>query len=197
MKTCDRCGAPRKPQSGFYCSKDCELAARREPAFIARRFWSKVDKSAVCWLWNGSRNRRGYGLFNIDRRSRLAPRIAWTLTVGAIPDGMSVLHKCDNPPCVNPEHLFLGTMRDNVLDMLQKNRANPAKGERSGPRKHPERVPRGETSGKSKLTDDAVRTIRAEYSAGTVTRADLARRFAVKHTTVCDIVARRAWKHIE
>jgi hypothetical protein len=87
-------------------------------------FWERVDKDTSptgCWLWTGGKN-HGYGRISFNGKNFLAPRIAWEFTNGPIPDGLDVLHRCDNPPCVRPDHLFLGTLKDNYDDMVQKGR---------------------------------------------------------------------------
>lgn len=91
------------------------------------RFWSKVQRSPTgCWEWTRYRDRKGYGRFNVNNTPRLAHRVAWEVTYGAVPDGMCVLHRCDNPPCVNPDHLWLGVVADNQRDMARKGRVGGA-----------------------------------------------------------------------
>lgn len=90
------------------------------------RFWPRVDKSGDCWLWTGARMKNGYGVVWLAEpigRMGLVHRVAWELTNGPIPDGLFACHRCDNPPCCNPDHLFLGTVRDNALDMVAKGRS--------------------------------------------------------------------------
>lgn len=92
---------------------------------IAARFWAKVDKTGDCWLWTASVHEKGqdcYGIIVVNYKRIRAHTLAWKMTYGDIPSGMNVLHKCDNPRCVNPEHLFLGTLNDNVQDCIRKGR---------------------------------------------------------------------------
>lgn len=97
-------------------------------AFMDRRkntpqdVWERVHKTRRCWLWMGRKDPTGYGRVTFDRKQQLAHRLIFTWVVGEIPDGMHVLHRCDNPPCVNPDHLFLGTNQDNVDDKMSKGR---------------------------------------------------------------------------
>lgn len=87
------------------------------------RFWSLVDKSGECWLWQGRTNNDGYGRLNVSKRQQVyAHRYAYANIYGPIPDGFFVCHHCDNPRCVRPDHLFLGTNQDNVNDMVRKGR---------------------------------------------------------------------------
>lgn len=91
---------------------------KRERVDAPERFWARVDKSGCCWVWTGSCNNKGYGRFD----GEYAHRFSWRLLSGPIPDGLNVLHRCDNPPCVRPDHLFLGTVSDNARDMWAKGR---------------------------------------------------------------------------
>lgn len=86
------------------------------------RFWVKVRKSDGCWEWTAASKQGGYGKIAVGRRLMLAHRVSWELANGPIPDGLLVCHTCDNPPCVRPDHLFLGTQTDNMRDAVRKNR---------------------------------------------------------------------------
>lgn len=94
-----------------------------EQARIWSRFFSKVDRSGACWLWTGARTTAGYGSFRTAGKAWLAHRLAWFLLHGENPGKLFVCHRCDNPPCINPLHLFLGTAKDNAADMSTKQRA--------------------------------------------------------------------------
>jgi hypothetical protein len=89
---------------------------------ISNRFWKKVQKTDGCWLWTGSKDRRGYGRFSVNNFPHLAHRVAKALAHGPFDSNLCGLHKCDNPPCVNPDHIALGTKMDNTRDMLRKGR---------------------------------------------------------------------------
>lgn len=93
---------------------------RREPT--APRFWAKVSQSDGCWQWTGATTSWGYGVLRVKGHNVHAHRVSWELHNGPIPEEMFVCHKCDNPQCTNPEHLFIGTARDNALDMIAKKR---------------------------------------------------------------------------
>lgn len=146
----------------------------REQAIEA--FWAKVDKTGACWLWTGAQFQTGYGAVRWGRRTRSAHTVAWELTNGPIPAGMSVLHECDVRPCVR--HLFIGTQADNIADALAKGR-----------------VARGSTNGSARLTEDTARDIRALRADGWTLR-EIADRFGVHRVTIGDLVAGRTWTHL-
>lgn len=175
----------------------------------AERFWARVTRGNGCWLWTGPKVGRGYGKVNWRGKTARAHRVAWEITYGLIPDGMWVLHKCDNPACCRPNHLFLGTCADNVRDMCEKGRQ--AQGNRSGNHTHPERRPRGdahysrirpealargEKHGNAKLTDADVREIRALYRTSNISIRALAHRFGVSTCPIYQIVRGNAWQHV-
>jgi hypothetical protein len=95
-----------------------------ELASVTERFWSHVEKTDGCWLWRGARDDKGYGKFGLHGRQERAHLIAYELAVRLVPRGLGlhICHKCDNPPCVRPDHLFLGTPKDNMQDKEAKNR---------------------------------------------------------------------------
>lgn len=143
------------------------------------RFWDRVDKKEPddCWLWTGA-TARNYGILTINYKSYYAHRLAWTLTYGPIRKNLHVLHHCDQPKCVNPKHLFLGSHADNMADMVKK-----------------DRQAKGELHSKTKLTDDNVREIHRLYSEG-VKQNIIAQKFNMSVSSIYNIVKGRRWKHI-
>jgi hypothetical protein len=159
------------------------------PTPLSERFWRRVDKSGDCWLWRGGRANSGYGLaYSAENRKTTAHRIAYELGVGGIPrDGSYVCHGCDNKLCVRPSHLFLGTAKENMADMI-------AKGRGSWP--GPKSPHRGERTPNARLTEIDVRWIRWAYAYSGASHAAIARVFGVATETVRKLLLRRTWGHV-
>jgi hypothetical protein len=147
-------------------------------------FFEKVEKTKTCWLWRASFRRDGYGQFWIGGKNNAAHRVSWFLEHEEWPK-LCVLHACDVKACVNPAHLFLGTKQDNTKDMDEKGRRNT-----SG-------APKGEEHPNAKLTEDAVRAIRAEYATGETTQLKLAKKYGMGKSMIGYITAGTFWKHIK
>lgn len=142
------------------------------------RFWAKVQKTEGCWEWQGARQGpNGYGNFYFDGQVSGAHRYSYRLHYGSVPTGLSVLHRCDNRSCVRPDHLFAGTHLDNMRDMLRKGR------EASG-----ERIAR-------KITSTVATAIWACYHTGEPL-IDIAARYGVSESTVCEIGKGRKWRRV-
>lgn len=146
---------------------------------LKERWEAYTEKGEDCWLWVGSRDPNGYGRLNINGRPELAHRLAWRLFCSEITSDQHVLHKCDNPSCVRPDHLFLGDQVANNADMKSKGRYRPG-------------VSLGEAHGCAKLTEDQVREIRA--SSGPSELA--AKHYGISGRQVRDIRLRRSWRHL-
>jgi hypothetical protein len=169
----------------FCCSPECGhiKQARERTVPVAQRFWAKVNKGGPddCWLWTGALSSDGYGRFNVGGRNLTASRLAYELTYGTLPSNIMACHKCDNPPCCNPNHLFPGSNSENQRDMVAKNRGNKA---------------HGEAQPKAKLTAAVVIEIRKLRDQG-YTQDRLSQIFGVGQTTISTIVQRKTWKHIQ
>jgi hypothetical protein len=156
---------------------------------IEDRFWEKVNRDGPiqyhmdtpCWEWIHTLWPSGYGKFKCEHKNKRANRVAWVITYGKIPDGMLVLHDCDNPKCVNPEHLFLGTHLDNAKDREQKGRGRNWRAQGD---KHPN----------AKLTLEKVAQIRQRFANGETAR-DLAKEFGIHHQTIYPIISRKRWNY--
>lgn len=144
------------------------------------RFWTFVRVAeSGCWEWTRSRMPYGYGLYALaGGRNALAHRYAYALVNGAIPRGLCVCHRCDNPPCVNPDHLFLGSHRENAHDKIAKGRGNT-----------------GERNGSALLTAERVRDLRARAEEG-ASLSELGAEFGVSPTTAWKAVRRMTWRHV-
>lgn len=155
---------------------------------LAERFWEKVAKAGPtqCWLWTGASNSTRYGRMSRGAPSReivLAHRVSYELHNGPIPNGLWVLHHCDNPPCVNPAHLFLGDQKANMQDAKAKGRAVDP----------PHR--QGEAHHSAKLTEEQVRSARRRIAAGE-THASIATSYGVSTAAISLIAMGRNWKHL-
>lgn len=157
------------------------------------RFWALVNKAPSCWLWTAYRSKAGYGRFGFSIhpqgqshikswKSCFAHRYSWQFHNGPIPPGLNVLHHCDTPACVNPEHLFLGTQKDNADDMMAKGRGNG-------------QLPTGENHPDAKLSVEQVLEVRSLAEAGWSIRA-LGRRFGVNSSTIVRIKNRQLWRQV-
>jgi hypothetical protein len=161
---------------------------------LEERFWEKVDKSGgpdACWLWTAGRGGSGYGCIRVRGDSGKwthapAHRVSYELEVGPIPNGLLACHHCDVRLCVNPRHIFLGTVADNTADMLAKGRE--ASGDKNGARRHPEKLPRGDRHGRVKLSDAGDRDLFGMRAVG-LTQYQLADRFALSQGQVSRILA--------
>lgn len=164
--------------------------------YLLERFWDYVPFASEydCWEWQGGRKDTGYGMFHPypgSTRTAMVHRLSWELHYGPIPLGLLVCHSCDNPPCLNPNHLFLGTVRDNVRDMISKGRGAQLvhpKGWMGGGR--------GTALPQSKLNPDLVRTIRARNASGE-SQSAIARSLGLGQPTISDIIRGVTWKHVE
>lgn len=157
------------------------------------RFWNRLDKNGPihpvcgqCWQWSGGTSHNGYGQFMVGGKGLRAHRFAYTLLIGPIPEGLDILHRCDNRMCVNPKHLFVGTALDNQRDKVVK-----------------ERQARGEGNAAHKLTENEILEIRRRYKLRSNRYHDpingqgaLAREFKTTQANISIIVQRKGWKHL-
>jgi hypothetical protein len=140
-----------------------------------------------CWIWQRATDSKGYGACFHEGKVQKAHRVSVKLSSGRDIDGMVVCHTCDIPSCVNPDHLFVGTQKDNMMDASEKGRTK-ACGTNS---------PHGQMSNLSKLTDDCVRLIRSMDITSPAERLSLAKHFGVNERTIRDIVSLRSWKRVK
>ena len=151
------------------------------------KFWSRVKITGLldCWLWQGTRMPFGYGLTGgLNGVTTTAHRVAWAIVYGTVPEGMFVLHKCDNPPCVNPNHLYAGTQKDNARDAIERGRFTYAVS------------PCGIDHPGAKLTEADVIQIRRLAEQGCYSQKSIGGWFGISATMVCYIKLRRKWAHI-
>jgi hypothetical protein len=188
-RSCEKCGKTFHPKTaeinrgrGRFCSPECGRYVKPRRSLEDRFFdgiGQKQPNGCIPWAksvrngWHGQIGKGGHACGML-----VASRVAYDLMVGHIPDGMHVLHRCDNPRCVNPTHLFLGTQTDNMADKTAKGRQR-----------------KGEQCYQAKLTADAVREIRARAAAGEG-QESISREFKVSKATVCMVVKRKRWAHV-
>lgn len=167
-----------KCNAGKYCSRQCTKTGvpASDPSI---RFWKYVDKTDYCWNWTGAKHKFGYGAFNVQGKVYTGHTYSWLLTHGVLPPkGKEIMHICDNPACVNPAHLKLGTQAENMLDCYLKNRHS-----------------KGES--KSKLKEIEVRAIRMLHASHSGYSArKLSKIFNISQGHTSAIISRRTWKHI-
>lgn len=188
---CKHCGKSYtvnnyKRNSSNYCSLGCKYIGSCLP--VDKRFWERVDRNGPiqphmntpCWQWTGTMESKGYGTMRVRGRPMKAHRLSLQIH-GINPGNMFVCHHCDNPACVNPDHLYLGSGMDNVKDMISRGR---------------KRVTHGTDSSVAKLTDDTVREIRELYATGKYSQSAIAEKYNVCQSLVSGIVRGRRWKHI-
>ena len=183
-RNCIQCGAVYQSKNRVqrYCSVHCaklhhhainpELSQRP----VLSRFWSRIDKTDTCWNWTRSKSKAGYGFMSIKGVHTYMHRFSYELHFGAIPDELLVCHRCDNPACVRPDHLFLGTDQDNTTDKVWKGRHL-----------------RGNQVYNAKLNPDAVRDIRiSELSV-----SNLASKYNVSPAAITAVIRHENWKWVE
>lgn len=183
------------PAESQECAVDPSLTSRKKKAVskraIKQRFWAKVNKDGPapshlpelgqCWLWMGATRSAGYGSFSVMGENLSAHRFSWEIHYSRIFDDLNVLHRCDTPLCVRPEHLFLGTKADNHADMDQKGRRH---------------VVRGESSPHAKLTESDVRVIRERIGHGEIARV-IAIDYSVTQGVISSIARGKTWRHVQ
>lgn len=184
-RSCKQCGEvfrtwPNRIRrgEGLFCSLSCCSKSKAVPP--ETRFWRHVTKGDSCWIWVGNLDRGGYGRLNIHGKFILAHRLSWELHNGPIPAGLLCLHKCDNPPCCKPEHLYLGTDKDNTRDKMARNRQG---------------APRGSNQPMAKLKEDDIPTIRRMIGEG-IPCTQIARLYGVSNRPIYTIKHGTGWTHV-
>lgn len=183
------------------------IAAAELSAADRGRFWSRVAFSPDCWEWTGG-VMHGYGFFKLKGKLHRCPRVAYAICHGGVDDTLFVLHRCDNPLCVRPDHLFLGTHQEKAYDAKQKGRL--ATGDRNGARTHRGKLrqgvldylkrhpaaQKGVHNHNAKLTEHQVLEVRRRYAAGGVSQSALAREYGISQTGMSAVLRGTLWQHV-
>lgn len=186
MRLCSVDGCGRKHRRNGYCGTHSSRVRKHGDPNYERpspesRFWSNVQRGDGCWIWSGHIDALGYGRFRIAGVTDRAHRAAWFFSNGRIPTGMEICHRCDNPSCVRPQHLFLGTHQENMDDMRLKGRSAPQVNDYRGTR-----------NPRARLTEQQARHVK--YSNDRV--CDLAAQFGVPRETLYSIRNGKNWRHL-
>lgn len=195
---CPQCGAEAEKPVGrvnqntkmgikTYCSRSCWAKSQtlKNGTAIDRLMANCKVSESGCWEWGRNKNKRGYGFINVDGKQWMTHRYSYFLHRGEIPDGLFVCHKCDNPSCINPDHLFLGTASDNMIDATEKGRL-PLFSIRNQS---------GENNANAKYTREFAESVRAYYEKAKPSYGQLAKHFGLKSKGhAAKIVKRQIWK---
>lgn len=185
IKDCNRPLMARGYCSTHYMSarrSDASFCENRPRGSLRDRFFRKVQKTSDCWIWTGNKRPNGYGIIQEagkGSRTLAAHRVSYELHKGQIPDGLVVMHSCDTPACVNPDHLSVGTFKENTADMIAKGRKRTVS-------------PKGTGNGKAKLNDDLVRYIRQSNKNA----ASIARELNLSGNCIRGVLSGRTWSHV-
>jgi len=167
---------------GKFCSCKCFFKYRDKTPEI--RFWAKVKKTNNCWEWQGCKNNKGYGMFRVNNEHKYAHRFSYEIHKGEIPQGKFVCHHCDNPSCINPDHLFCGTNSDNIQDSVKKGRFHLI-------------GRKGSQNVSSKLNEKQVKEIKKHFINKKETYRKIAKRYGVEQTTIGLIIRGKTWVHVQ
>ena len=192
-----RRGGSRDPARGLNRRRLLHPAGERKGRVMPRQnteadFWKRVEKGGGCWEWKGSFFPAGYGKFGMAGKKTGAHRAAWLFAHGEIPSGLLVCHTCDNRKCVRPDHLFLGTHKDNGQDASRKGRLPT--GDRNVGRQRAG-IQRGENNGYAKMKESWVVEARRRRASGETLGA-IAKDYGVAMETIFDATSGRTWKHL-
>lgn len=151
---------------------------------VSERFWERTWVTSGCWSWLGERNEDGYGKLSVGLKKKFAHRVSWEIHKGPIPPGLCVCHGCDNPSCVNPDHLYVGTHKQNMEDKARKGRVS------FGDRK------KGSQAWNAKLDERSAFAIRYAYVLSGATIASVATKTGMSENAIRCLVKRKTWTHI-